>query len=416
MRECYDQSIAPVVAERWAEERSNDSAISERTKEPKAGFRAQVAREVFASLPVDEQKEFSERAKKEAADAKTAYLSTLNSPPPTDAEARQRCIGNLHSFVGPILQGIHGYTGLHATLIVGGPMPSQGGELGTLHFSYGRNKAAVPQHWGQWDKGRFTSNVQNFMVEYLKTAYTAQECADSVLATSSAATLDGARYKISAGAGDDDSDSDSEPGSDSDSDSDSDTDLDEEEAARTRKKRKLEVASAKAKSHSKGKRKANDDDNNHTLGQEAEVLQNKRPKPRLRKKGTDSPRHSQRQATAASTSSAHGLASPPPSTPLMHAAVSPAPADAAPSLPSSSAAPPASLSISATPPATASMSPPPPLSQTPAPLPPVLLPSATPPATASRSPPPLLSQTLVPLPPVLPPLSQAVQVAMTTPP
>jgi hypothetical protein len=75
-----------------------------------------------------------------------------------------RCIANLHNFVDPILQGIHGYTGLHAILIVGGLMPGQGGELSTLQYisleapykkitysvslSYGRNNAVLPQHWG----------------------------------------------------------------------------------------------------------------------------------------------------------------------------------------------------------------------------------------------------------------------------
>ncbi|KAJ7800486.1 hypothetical protein B0H14DRAFT_3490662 [Mycena olivaceomarginata] len=252
MRECYDDSIAPVVADRWADERSKDSAIADRTKELKAGFRAQVARELFADLPSDEQKVFGERAKKQAAEAKAAYLSTLNSPPPATAEARQNCIANLHNFVGPILQGIHGYTGLHATLIVGGPMPSQGGELGTLHFSYGRNKAALSQHWGQWDKARFTNNVQNFMVDYLKTAYTAQDCLDAALPSTGG--LDGARYVIET-AQEDVSDSDSDL--DSESDSDSDTDLDEEHTARTRKKRKTEgLGTAQPTARAKGKRKA----------------------------------------------------------------------------------------------------------------------------------------------------------------
>jgi hypothetical protein len=40
-----------------------------------------------------------------------------------------------------------------------------------ISYSYGRNKTALAQHWGQWDKTRFTNNVQNFMVEYLKTAF-----------------------------------------------------------------------------------------------------------------------------------------------------------------------------------------------------------------------------------------------------
>ncbi|KAJ7880231.1 hypothetical protein B0H14DRAFT_2566303 [Mycena olivaceomarginata] len=133
-----------IMAEQWMEEHSKNSAIAEQTREPKAGFLAQ--------------------AKKQVAETKAAYVSTLNSSPPATPEERQKCIANLHNFVGPILQGIHGYTGLHAILIVGGLMPGQGGELSTLQyisleapykkitysvsFSYGRNNAVLPQHWG----------------------------------------------------------------------------------------------------------------------------------------------------------------------------------------------------------------------------------------------------------------------------
>jgi hypothetical protein len=91
MRERYNDSIAPVVAKRWAEEQGKESAISERTKEPKAGFRAQVARE-FADLPPNEQKAFGERAKKDAAEAWAAYMSSLNSPPPTTPDARGKYV------------------------------------------------------------------------------------------------------------------------------------------------------------------------------------------------------------------------------------------------------------------------------------------------------------------------------------
>ncbi|KAJ7301534.1 hypothetical protein DFH08DRAFT_978695, partial [Mycena albidolilacea] len=237
MREKYDDSIAPVVAAQWEEERNKASAITERTKEPKAGFRAQVARDLFAELPADEQKMFGDRAKKEAQEAKAA------------------CIGNLHEFMGPILQGIHAYTGLHATLIVGGPIPVQGGELGTLHFSYGRNKTALAQHWGQWDKPRFTTNVQNFMVDYLKTAYTAQDCIDTALANT--VDFSAAKYTIDAARAGDSDLSDSDSDSDN-SESDTDTDSDEEDAARTRKKRKLDglqPSTSKSKSKAPTKRK-----------------------------------------------------------------------------------------------------------------------------------------------------------------
>jgi hypothetical protein len=53
-----------------------------------------------------------------------------------------RCIEQISNFIGPILQGLNIYTGLHATLIVGGPMPTLGGELGTLQYVSHRSAIA----------------------------------------------------------------------------------------------------------------------------------------------------------------------------------------------------------------------------------------------------------------------------------
>ncbi|KAJ7676722.1 hypothetical protein DFH06DRAFT_1317333 [Mycena polygramma] len=238
MRESYQDKIAPVVAERWAKEREENGTAAERTKEPKAGFRAMIAREVFAALPHAEQKALSDRAKSEAQEAKATYTASLNAPPSDTPEARQRCISSVANFVGPILQGITAHTGMHATLIIGGPVPSSNGELGTLHYSYGRNKTALAQHWGQWDKPRFTRNVQNFMMEYLETAFTPEDRLKAALPASGTVDLTAAKYTINNTA--DDSGSDSDSDSDESTDSDSGTDSDEEERARTRKKRKLE--------------------------------------------------------------------------------------------------------------------------------------------------------------------------------
>jgi hypothetical protein len=85
--------------------------------------------------------------------------------------------------VGPILQGLSAYTGLHTTLLVGGPMPDSYYAVlfffflermcaNLNSFSYGRNNTAMAHHWAQWDKSRF-ANVQEFFVDYLKTAYSA---------------------------------------------------------------------------------------------------------------------------------------------------------------------------------------------------------------------------------------------------
>jgi hypothetical protein len=95
MREAYATTIAPVVAEKWAAGSQARMEAGETSKEPKAAFRAEVAREVFKSLPSDQQKAYGDTAKKEAADAKAVYLKALKDPPPQDAESRQRYMTDL---------------------------------------------------------------------------------------------------------------------------------------------------------------------------------------------------------------------------------------------------------------------------------------------------------------------------------
>jgi hypothetical protein len=149
MREAYKTSIASVVAERWAAGSQARTEAQDTAKEPRAAFRAEVARDLFKALPRDKQKSYGDAAKKEALDAKAAYLKALKDGPPQDAESRQRyvkslwllfvsnahrCIKELGAFMGPILQGLHAYTGLHSTIILGGPMPEFGGELRTTQY------------------------------------------------------------------------------------------------------------------------------------------------------------------------------------------------------------------------------------------------------------------------------------------
>ncbi|KAJ7432729.1 hypothetical protein FB451DRAFT_1196827 [Mycena latifolia] len=256
MNESYTEKIAPVVAERWEAEREQRAQEGQKSgKEPKAGFRAKVARDVFAALPSGERKDIADRAKKLAADAKAAYLKALKEPPPQDPASRQACIRELGPFMGPILEGIQAYTGLHSTLIVGGPMPAYGGELRTTHVSFGRNRTSLAQHWPQWDKGRFATNVQNFMIEYLHTVFTSDDCAKASpsgsaptasASSSGGADLSGAQYTIASGVDDSDSESDSDSSDSSDSDSDSESDEDEEEEPPRKKAKVSKPAAASA--------------------------------------------------------------------------------------------------------------------------------------------------------------------------
>ncbi|KAJ7817887.1 hypothetical protein B0H13DRAFT_1922609 [Mycena leptocephala] len=254
MRESYTEKISPVVAERWEEERGRRQ---ECTKEPKAGFRAQVARDVFAELSSQEQKEIGARAKAEATEAKATYLKMLNDGPSQTPEDRQKCITALPDFVAPFLQGLHEYTSLHATLIMGGPIPKFGGELRTVHVAYGRNNTAAAPHWAEWDKPRFATQVQNFMVEYLKTAYSPEACASAAL-SSTTTDLNAVKYTIDRDEEDSQSDSDSDLDSDSDSSMGSESD-EEDTRARKKQKNSTKGRKASAKSNNGQEEPANDD-------------------------------------------------------------------------------------------------------------------------------------------------------------
>jgi hypothetical protein len=204
MAESYADEIAPKVETQWAAAVERGDPETAKTKTPKAGFKSRVARELFAKLPADEKAAFSQRAKEHAAEAKEEYLRALRDPPPNNPADRQkyvhvlwiviigltdihRCINAIPDFMAPILRGLEEHTGLHAVLIMGGPMPRYGGEIRTIQsvftlhveprFSWiisvsnGVNRTAAADHWPQWNKDRFNKQVLAFMVEYLHTAF-----------------------------------------------------------------------------------------------------------------------------------------------------------------------------------------------------------------------------------------------------
>jgi hypothetical protein len=151
MREVYTSDIAPVVAERWAEQQADGTNIQTKS-DPNGAFRAAIARELFAALPQSERDGYRERAQEEAKAARAAYDAEFKKPPSRAPEDRQkcvdmskstlrsihafeyRCIDNVGTFLAPILQGIAERTGLHSVVILGGPVPKYGGDLRTLLF------------------------------------------------------------------------------------------------------------------------------------------------------------------------------------------------------------------------------------------------------------------------------------------
>ncbi|KAJ7764062.1 hypothetical protein B0H14DRAFT_2633661 [Mycena olivaceomarginata] len=193
MHESYDADIADLVTEKWTAGESERAALETRTKSLRR-VRAQVAREAFAQLPVLEQKAYGLRAKQAAADAREAYMERLKAPPSQKPQDRQS-------------------------------------------VSYDRNQTAATSHWAQWDKPCFASNVSGFMIEYLKTAYSKEDCAKAALPVDSVAP-----HAI--GTEDDDSEPDSVfPSDEEDNEEDNDDDEEQEqEAGQMHKKRKVTVS------------------------------------------------------------------------------------------------------------------------------------------------------------------------------
>ncbi|KAJ7470076.1 hypothetical protein B0H11DRAFT_1920231, partial [Mycena galericulata] len=166
----------------------------------------------FAALPEAERVALAKRAVDEARKLKAEYDAAMKAGPSKTPEFRQRCIDAFGPFMVPLMKGLEEYTGLQGMIIMGGPMPKFNGEIGTIHLSVGRNLAAVPVPFPTWNKERFTRDVVDFMKEYLRTAYTSEQCAEAALPPP---TLGDAPYSFPKDDDDDDS------GSDSDSDSDS---------------------------------------------------------------------------------------------------------------------------------------------------------------------------------------------------
>ncbi|KAJ7830849.1 hypothetical protein B0H13DRAFT_2371782 [Mycena leptocephala] len=222
MHEAYTEKVAPVVAEKWAELLEEDPN-PDRTKEPKARFRAQIAREVFAGLEEDERREIGARAKEEATEKKAAYQKALKNPPSKQPNDRQKCIDTLPD---PLMRGA-------------GPL-NMGENCERYTLAYGQNHTAGAHTWPQWNKTRFTNEVLNFLTEYLQTAFTV--CRASLVP---AATFAGAKYTIPTNNSDSESDSDSDIESDIDLQSDSEDESDEEILPKKRNAKSTRPAKAK---------------------------------------------------------------------------------------------------------------------------------------------------------------------------
>ncbi|KAJ7055670.1 hypothetical protein C8F01DRAFT_1319600 [Mycena amicta] len=176
MHERYADDIGPTVQREWLAKHDGETP----TTSPGPGFQATVARKLFKELPEDVQQDYKDRAKAEAAAKRAAYREKLENWPGQTPHDRQNAVDNLGRFLRRIMKGISDATGLHVFFMAGGPIPQYGGSLRTVHVAYGTNRASAPVSFPNWDKDRF-GGVVTLMKEYLKTAFSAEECAAAAL-------------------------------------------------------------------------------------------------------------------------------------------------------------------------------------------------------------------------------------------
>ncbi|KAJ7680841.1 hypothetical protein DFH06DRAFT_973383 [Mycena polygramma] len=255
--------VAAEVDKQWAKKSIAEDG-SANTKHPGAPFRCKIARELFSALPQAEQDAIRGRAAAEAKQAKLDYATAMEGGASKSPEARQKCIDNFGRFMAPIMRGVQEYTGLQGFVVMGGPMPRFNGAIQTLHLSVGSNLTAVPSTFPGWDKSRWSRGVTEFYMDFLRTAYTAEDCAEAALPT---ATLNDAQYTMdpdSDSGSDSDSDSDAESdsaNSESSSSSDSEGNASDDEGKKKSHKKKEKKASKKAskKSKNKGKKRKSEE-------------------------------------------------------------------------------------------------------------------------------------------------------------
>ncbi|KAJ7075348.1 hypothetical protein B0H15DRAFT_657952 [Mycena belliarum] len=237
MHESYDTEIAPAVQAQWAAAGGlEDDGLTLRvTKSPDAPFRAKVARDLFNALSKEAQEGLRTRARADAKVARDAYMSARKGRPSQSPEDKQRCIDHLGTFMSHILRGIEAYTGLHAVVVFGGPIPQRNGELKTVHFTQGRNRDPNPVTFPEWSKERFDKDVLEFMEEFLQTAFTPEECAAAALPNTQGSQAQTSQTDYDAFDFDSDSDSESGWGSTSESLGSEDSDSESERHSRRRK-------------------------------------------------------------------------------------------------------------------------------------------------------------------------------------
>ncbi|KAK7024194.1 SERTA domain-containing protein 3 [Paramarasmius palmivorus] len=140
-----------------------------------------VIKKVFDNLPPDERKPWEEAVEQDWEQHVAAYKASLDAGFSTEPQARQDCISRLPSFAQPILDGIREATGMHCTLLVGGPEPADMGRLNLVSFHSGETLSIPALNFGEACQEGYRKLLIPLYGSYLRKCFTVEECKSRAL-------------------------------------------------------------------------------------------------------------------------------------------------------------------------------------------------------------------------------------------
>ncbi|KAK7024587.1 SERTA domain-containing protein 3 [Paramarasmius palmivorus] len=143
--------------------------------------RQEVVKEVYDALSELEKKPWEEAVEKDWSARLEAYKASMNAGFSTEPAARQDCITRLPAFVQPILDGIRDATGMHCTLIVGGPEPADMGRLNMVSFHSGETLSLPALNFGAACQEGYRNLLIPLYGSYLRKCFTVEECKSRAL-------------------------------------------------------------------------------------------------------------------------------------------------------------------------------------------------------------------------------------------
>ncbi|KAK7018820.1 SERTA domain-containing protein 3 [Paramarasmius palmivorus] len=152
--------------------------------------RQEVIKKEYDSLSPEDKKSWEDAVQEDWDKRVAEHKASLDRGFSTEPQARQDCIARLPSFIQPILNGITEATGMHCTLVVGGPEPADMGRLNVVSFHSGETLSNPAMNFGEACQEGYRNLLIPLYGSYLRKCFTIEECKSRAL-PKSALSLEG---------------------------------------------------------------------------------------------------------------------------------------------------------------------------------------------------------------------------------